>query len=60
METKIELENGKYTILHENGNNLRALRYGKPWRTLVGDNLILAMAAEIEKLQQCLIQNEKN
>lgn len=50
--TKIELENGKYTILHDNGNNLRALRYGEEWRSLTGDGMVLAMAHKIESQQE--------
>lgn len=50
--TVIELEDGKYTIIHDNGNNFRALRYGEEWCSLVGDGLILAMAHQIEDLQE--------
>jgi hypothetical protein len=46
-ETRIDLENGKYTVIHENGSNLRALRYGEEWRSLTGDGLVLAMAHQI-------------
>lgn len=56
--TKIELEGGKYTIIHENGCNLRALRYGEEWRNLIGDNLVLAMAQEIEELREKQIKKE--
>lgn len=52
--TRIELENGKYTIAHENGANLRALRNGEPWRDLVGDGLVLAAAQEVETLRTAL------
>lgn len=60
--TKIVLEDGKYTVLHENGTNLRALRHGQPWRELVGDSLVLAMAQRIEELQEQLqaIESEKD
>ena len=50
---KIELFGGKYTYcIDEDGANQRALRHGEPWRDLVGDNFVLAMAQEIEELQQ--------
>lgn len=49
---KIELEGGKYTIIHDNGCGLKALRYGEEWRNLVGDNLVLAMTNEIERLRE--------
>lgn len=53
---KIELENGKYTVVNElnDGGGLKALRYGEEWRNLAGDNLILAMYHEIERLQERL------
>lgn len=52
--TRIELENGKYTITHDNGTNLQALRNGEPWRDLGGDGLVLAAAQEIESLGEKL------
>lgn len=60
--TKIVLENGKYTVLHENGVNLRALRHGEAWRELTGDGLVLAMAQRIEELEEQLqaIESEKD
>jgi hypothetical protein len=48
---KIELAGGKYTYIFENGKHC-ALRYGEEWRDLTGDNLIYAMACEIERLQE--------
>lgn len=50
--TRIEISDGKYTIIHDNGRDLRALRYGEEWRDLVGDNLVMAMAQEIEDLRE--------
>lgn len=47
--TKIELEGGKYTVVHDNGRNFHALRHGKKWRDLTGDGLMLAMAHRIEE-----------
>lgn len=50
--TKIEVYDDKYTVLHENGANLRALRHGEPWnRDLTGDGLVLALCQEIEQLR---------
>lgn len=50
---KIELENGKYTVINalNEGGVFEALRYGEKWRNLAGDNLVLAMAHEIERLR---------
>lgn len=51
--TRIDVADGKYSVLHENGLNLRALRHGVPWsRDLVGDNLVYWMAVRIEELQE--------
>lgn len=50
MSTRIQLEDGKYTVIHDNGANFHALRYNKPWRDLTGDGLVLAMAQKIEDL----------
>lgn len=52
MTTRIELENGKYTVCHDNGTNFRALRHGEEWRSLAGDGLVLAMAQRIEELEE--------
>lgn len=42
---------GKYTIIYEDGK-LSALRYGEPWRDLVGDGMVLAMLQEIDFLKE--------
>lgn len=44
--------NDKYTVIHENGTGLRAIRYGCVYRDLIGDGLILAMAQRIEDLEE--------
>jgi hypothetical protein len=51
---KIELEDGKYTIISEleNGGGLTALRYGEEWRNLAGDKLILALTYLVHDLQE--------
>lgn len=47
-----ELLDGKYTIVFdEKTGRLEALRYGEPWRDLVGDGLVLAMLQEIDRLK---------
>lgn len=53
-ETKVQLSDGKYAVIHCDGQGLRALRYGEPWRDLSGDGLVLAMAQEIERLRAAL------
>lgn len=54
MQTRIDLENGKYTLVHTDGANFHALRNGSPWRDLGGDGLVLAAAQEIEALRSAL------
>lgn len=42
-ETRVTVADGKYMVIHENGLNFRALRYGEMWRDLTGDGLVLAL-----------------
>jgi len=52
---KLELQNGKYTILEDlNNGKFEALRYGNDWRNLVGDNLILALVNKVQELEDKL------
>lgn len=43
---------GKYTVQMDEKGRLYALRYGEPWRDLVGDKLVLALASELEMLRE--------
>jgi hypothetical protein len=61
QDTKIELYDGKYTIIYNQGSNgqnhkFEALRYGEPWRDLTGDGLILALVQKIIDLQEAIYQ----
>lgn len=66
---ELEICDGKYTVLlpQEPHEKLSALRYGEPWRDLVGDNLVHGLAVElydakreIEKLKaQCHSNSQK-
>lgn len=58
MQFKIDLQDGKYTYVFDNGNQY-ALRYGESWRDLVGDNLVYAMACRIQELEECLERSEE-
>lgn len=53
-ETSITLDGGKYTVLHQNGTNFRALRNGQPWRDLTGDGMTLALVQRIQQLEERL------
>lgn len=50
----IDLENGKYSVRQKRNGKLVAYRYGEPWKDLTGDNLVYAMAVEIEQLREKL------
>ena len=55
---KLELENGKYTIIEDlNKGKFEALRYGDDWRSLIGDNLILALVYKVQELEEKLKKN---
>ena len=57
---RLELYDGKYTVINElgSGGRLYALRYGEEWRSLAGDNLVLAMFHKIEELSGKLSEAE--
>lgn len=48
---RISVADGKYTVVQDASGRLSALRYGEPWRNLVGDNLVHALACEVEELR---------
>ena len=52
---RLDLEGGKYTIVLAEYGSLKALRYGKSWRDLCGDNLVYYMAIKIEELKALAI-----
>lgn len=49
---RVEIEDGKYTYQFHPDGRSEVLRYGEPWRDVVGDKFIYCMAAEIEQLRQ--------
>ncbi len=49
---RVKLENGEYTVVMEDGGRLHALRWGEEWRDLVGDQLVLCLAQEVERLRR--------
>ncbi|ACL20728.1 hypothetical protein Dhaf_2702 [Desulfitobacterium hafniense DCB-2] len=54
---RLDLEDGKYTILLQEGLgkfSFEALRHGKSWRDLVGDNLVFALVSRIRELEATL------
>lgn len=52
---KLDLEGGKYSIvLSDDYSKFTALRYGKEWRNLTGDNLVLALVHKVQELENKL------
>ncbi len=53
---RVEVADGKYTVVQDKKGRLTCLRYNEPWRDCVGDNLIHALAAEVQELRDKLNQ----
>jgi len=45
---------GEYEVVMRHDGYLRALRHGEEWRDCVGDNLVLALAEEVQRLRDLL------
>lgn len=48
----ITVADGKYRVIQNKDGRVTAERYGGPWRDCVGDNLVLALAQEVESLRE--------
>lgn len=48
----VPVDNGKYRVLFNLQDGLRALRYDQPWRDCVGDNLIYWLAVELNEARE--------
>ena len=58
---KIQLADGKYTYIRHEDYRQEALRYGEPWRDLVGDNFVWAMADELTAANERIkVRNTEN
>ena len=55
---KVNICDGKYTIIQDASGRTNVLRYGESWRDATGDNVVLGAAYEIEKLQERIKQLE--
>lgn len=49
---RIKVDGGKYEVVQPETGGAHALRYGEAWRDLTGDNLILALAYELEEARE--------
>lgn len=47
----VSVDGGKYTVIQNADGSLKALRYGQEWQDLTGNNLVLALAQEIDRLR---------
>lgn len=58
MSREIKLADGKYTVYREPNYQIKALRYGEPWRDkdLIGDNLVSAMFDRILELESRVVK----
>lgn len=45
---RIDVADGKYTLVQDSEGRQFALRHGTPWRQLTGDGLTLALGYELE------------
>ena len=57
MKTEAKIDDGKYTIVHENGTRLHVLRNGEAWLELCAipqPKLMIAIADEIESLRKLI------
>lgn len=50
----VSVDNGKYTVIQTDDGYVSGLRYGEEWQDLTGNNLVLALAYEIDRLRDGL------
>lgn len=43
----VDVDNGKYSVYQKRNGSVKALRYGKHWRDLCGDNLVFNLMVEL-------------
>lgn len=48
----IKLDNGKYEVISYENGEFKCLRYGEPYRNLVGDNVALNMFFRIKLMEE--------
>lgn len=51
---QVQVDSGKYELTQNNDGSVSVKRHGKDWRDVTGDNLILALAYEIDHLRKGL------
>jgi hypothetical protein len=58
IDFSVTVDHGKYTVIVYEKGRMVALRYGKPWRDLTGDNLVYWLATEVKTLRLAAAQNK--
>jgi len=58
VRLEVTVYDGKYTVRQNENGSVDILRYGAAWRDNVQDNVILALASEVEELQRQLPKAE--
>ena len=53
-EFEVSVMDGKYTVVQPSNHTLHALRYGETWRDCTGDNLIFALASELNEARETI------
>jgi hypothetical protein len=46
---RVEVADGKYTVVMEDDGRLTALRHGEPWQNLVGNKFVYSLAYELQE-----------
>jgi hypothetical protein len=58
LDIDVTVGEGKYRVIFGRDTTLQALRYGEEWRKLDGDNLVLALAQEVQDLRAKVVELE--
>lgn len=58
LDLDVTVADGKYRVIMGPETTLQVLRHGEPWRDLNGDNMILALAREIQSLRTKVMELE--
>lgn len=58
-ETRVDVDNGKYTVVMPDKGGLYALRHGEQWRDYVGDSLVWCLAAELRDAREKIKEDKQ-
>jgi hypothetical protein len=60
---RVSTSDGKYTVIQHESGGVVSLRYGEPWMHVTGnpgDNLILALAQDLDDARKQAVEHEKD